>query len=95
MKNCLHFPSVLLIFGAKLLYTLPSLFCLHLLKRNLQIYMSIGHNTGTVLKSRKFLNLETFSSHSFLLKGVLVFNLKCVHTKIKLWFYISLKFALN
>lgn len=57
--------------------------------------MSTGHNIGTVLKSRKFPNLETFSSHSFLLKGVLVFNLKCVHTKIKLWFYSSLKFALN
>lgn len=94
-KLWLHFPSVLLIFGTKLLYTLPPLFQLHLLKRNLQIYMSIGHNIGTLLKSRKFPNLETFSSHYFLFKGVIAYNLKCVHTKIKLWFYISLKFALN
>lgn len=37
--------------------------------------MSIGHNIGTLLKSRKFPNLETFSSCYFLFKGIIGYNL--------------------
>lgn len=69
MKNLsLHFPSVLLIFGAKLLCTHVATsgfyFHLHLVERDLPMDMSLGHSVGNCGKIQKMPQTwKTFSSH--------------------------------